>query len=183
MNHDDGGSRIFLGLFFFGFVVWMLSKIATDAFHALARMFHAIGDATLGFLEMLWALVQFAGILGFGVLLIYAVYKFVRLVKRGTEIMESVELRLAEFQEQLKTDNKGFQSRVAEVVNRMNERLEEALREPEAASPEVPQAVQESVAPPQLQEPRQESAPTSAPSELPQPADTDGSTVPVHNRY
>lgn len=179
MNNDQAGSAIFLGLILFGFFLWMLSKIATKVFIELGHLFNAIGNAATSFFGMLWVLVQFAGILGLGILLVYAVYKFVLLVKNGTEIMKQAERRLNEFHEQVSAENKSFQSRVSSKVWELHKRLEEALKEPEVAPPEVSEEAADAAEHPASPQPQM---PAQATTEQ-QPTDTNESTVSVINRY
>lgn len=141
-NNDDGGSVIFLGLVMFGFFLWMLSKIATVVFIEIGRMFEAFGKAATSFFGMAWAITQLAGIVGFGILLIYAVYKFMLLIKNSTAIMEQFEARASEFMARLQVEHDKTERHLNRMVYQMREELSEALKEPEA----VPPAAQESAA-------------------------------------
>ena len=137
MNNDnDGGSTWFLGLVLFGFFIWMLSKIATVVFIEIGKMFAAIGSMATSFFGMAWAITQLAGIVGLGVLLVYAVYKFIRLVKNSTAIMEQFEHRAKEFFARLQLEHDKTERHLNRMVYQMREELHDALKEPEAAPPE-----------------------------------------------
>lgn len=141
MNNDnDGGSTVFLGLVLFGFFVWMLSKIATVVFVEISKLFEAIGNAAMSFFGMAWAIAQLAGIIGFGVLLVYAVYKFILLVKNSTAIIEQFEYRSEDFLNRLATENDETVRKLNRQVYQMRVELSEALKEPEAAPPVQPVA-------------------------------------------
>lgn len=183
MNNDhDGGSTWFLGLVLFGFFVWMLSKITTVVFIEVGKMFAAIGNAATSFFGMAWAITQLAGIVGLCVLLIYAVYQFILLVKNSTAIMEQFERRAEEFFARLQSEHDKTERSLNRMVYQMREELEEALKEPEAAPPEqvpteattaspAPQAAQTALPAPQESKMEQ------------QPIATNEQSVSVSNPY
>lgn len=181
-NNDQVGGGVFLGLILFGVFLWLVSRITMIAFIAIGKMFAAIGGAAISFLGMAWAVVQLAGILGLGVLIVYAVYKFVLLVKNGTAIMEQTERRIGDAVEQITAENKALEAKVSKRIWALTERLEVALKEPEAAPPEqVPaNAVPESPVQPVAQNATQ--AAQEAVTEQP-PIALSETTVSVLNRY
>lgn len=180
MNNDQVGGGVFLGLILFGFFLWLVSRITTVAFIAIGKMLDAIGSATISFLGMVWALVQIAGILALGALLIYAAYKFIVLIKNGTAIVEQAEKRIDEAVEQITAENKALESRVSKRMWALTVRLEEALKEPEAAPSEQPPANVE----PQVPQPAPANvSPTQEVVPEQQPIATNESTAAVFNRY
>lgn len=181
-NNNDGGSTWFLGLILFGFFIWMLSKIATVVFIEIGRMFAAIGSMATSFFAMAWTITQLAGIVGLGVLLVYAVYKFIRLVKNSTAIMEQFERRAEEFFARLQSEHDKTERQLNRMVYQMREELNDALKEPEAAPPvqEEAQVAAETGAPPTAQA-ASEAAQESKTEQ--QPIVTNEQSVSVSNPY
>jgi predicted membrane protein len=114
--------------------LWAL-KFLRSLFKELTKTFDAFGTLAASSFSMLGnalvAALLIAGIIATVVAAVYFTYKYIMMVKRATEIRESVESSLNKTKWEMTEAFHGFRSEVEREIDRMNRELTEALKEPE----------------------------------------------------
>lgn len=140
-------------------------------FEQLQKTFAAFGVMAHSAFGMLWwaglVILTVAGIVTAVVCAVYFAAKYIKLVRKATELQEAFATKTAELEASVKQSRTQIIDEVRSSIAWMNNRLEEALKEPEVA-PEVAAASDAAVVP--------EEAGAAKPSEPSVNKDSEGET-------
>ena len=124
---------VILGMWAMKFIRALFLQITKTADAFAAMVTSVVGS--------LWALAQiaFLGSLAVGcvVAAVYFTYKYILMVKRGTELQAAVSRQMGEFRNSLTEQLHGFQSEVEARVDGIRRALNEALKEPDPVPVQV----------------------------------------------
>ena len=145
-----------LGLIVLYFIVKAMKKVFIEVGH----MFDAFGDFLRSFVLGLWHFAEVAFFVSLGLgsvaVAIYFTHKYVRMVKRATEIQKGVRMDLDDCKTTVRSEVGALSEGVARTQDQLNRqirllemRLEEALKAPEVKpEPQKPVSPATAAAPP-----------------------------------
>jgi len=158
-NNDDSS---FAGVSLFGGAILVVAiggiflRHLEAMFEQVQKTFAAFGVMAHSAFGMLWwaglVILTVAGIITAVVCAVYFAAKYIKLVRKATELQEAFATKTAELEASVKQSRTQIIDEVRSSIAWMNSRLEEALKEPEVA-PEVAAASEASVAPEEAVEP------------------------------
>lgn len=139
-NNNDSGILIFVGGVIAVCAIFaVVIKALQHVFAEIGRLLEAFAFMATGFIHAVWAVTQIVGLIAIAVFVVaasvYFTYKYVKMVKRGTEIVEEVQLRMNSLYYQVQRDNKILKDDLERQVEFLEARLDKALKAPEAAPP------------------------------------------------
>lgn len=144
MNSNDNGNFAGASLFGGAILAVVLGAIflrhLQSMFEQLQKTFAAFSVMAYSAFGMLWwsglVILTVAGIVAGVFCAIYFAVKYINLVKRATELQQAFVTKTAELDESVTRSREQIIGEVRSSIAWMNERLEDALKEPEVA-PEV----------------------------------------------
>ena len=140
-DNDNGPLMMFGALILIAFLVSFLAKVLTSIFHQIGLMFVEIGTMAGNLAGMLWGVAQvvfWITAIGASVTTaVYFTYKYVLMVKRGTEIIAEFDHKSKELSGILLGDQRLLESRITREIERLRDELSAALSQPEVAPKEA----------------------------------------------
>jgi len=137
MDNDNIWGGFFVAMILFGYVVWLLSKVATKVFTELGLMFDALGAAGVSFLAFAWIALKAVAVVTAIAVVVYAGYRQYRLTKRTVDVLANVDERLDEWASNIEKSQQELERSVNREVLYLDRKLAAALAKPEAV-PEAP---------------------------------------------
>lgn len=136
MDRNDSGGVMFAG----GAVVLIVVlvaclKVIKEFFIAMGKTFDALALMLQSLVGLFIHLAIDAALLGAAIGAIYFTYRYVRMVRRGTDLKREVDLKMMEFESLLDSKFSAFTERTDARVRYLERELYEALKEPEVAPP------------------------------------------------
>lgn len=177
---DDSSTMFAGGIIVVIIVIMACLKAIQKIFIQMGQTFDAFGKMTGSFLYMAWEVILAIGLISLGIGCVFAAgyfsYKYYLMVRRGTEIKESVDARIQEFEEQMNTSIEELHRANEGRLRGMELKLHKALDKPAL----VPKVTALNLLPAQ-QVPEQDGKPSDSTTE-PTPAQ-DPSPQNVHNPF
>jgi hypothetical protein len=135
MEKNDSGLMFAGGAVVIIIVFAACLKALKALFIELTQVADAFSKLMASFLMGLWSFAQMAFLVGLGVgsviAAVYFTYRYVKMVREGTALREQMRLKVSEMEAKFDSDFAAFENHVRGQVQKLEERLSEALRKPD----------------------------------------------------